>query len=991
MGSRRSGGRPPHHRTHATAQPPARSTASPAADESRNDAWARLRQGSRNVAGVRWQLAASVHVLVMSRLGELSFATVTPEGLEDLDCRTAKGDEILVQAKEVGAGAGRLIASAVGEAVLHAMRTATGPIVLLTDGQLGSGLRFTGWEGGLGPEASSLVDDLIRRGVPSTDAVEMVRRVRLVQLPWNVREATEALVAEHLSVHPAVASLTVGGLYDLLGDAAAEQRHRGADEARTLTTGDVDTVLARVQSVVDVAGLDAAIGAGVCRPADFTTTGATTAGQFYLGVDGNPGHITQGLDVIRVSEMTEITEAAQAERYVVITGPSGSGKSVLLWRAARDAILGARTVRVARVATDDDVRLLVRHVELLKPTPSSPVVIAADNLGRPRTAAWPDAVDALHELPNVFLVGACREEDFSARLVRGAVRVVRPRLDAPTAQLIAERVETAGLPLKMTANEAFRRSDGLLMEFLSLVREGKRLEQVLAAQATELMRPGRELQRETARLVLAAHSVGLSLSASALATALKDAGSASLVGDALGVLKDEHIVLADGSTWAGLHELRSRTLTALLHQSPPPTLGDTLRVVARLLSPDEAGWLLRRTAERFPTAAPDVAASVADHTVAPRVTAGQVAELLEGAERADNATYAAECLPIIRQSLRPGASLAMLSTWTYSIRNQGIRLDPVGSDRLDRAFSHLRQIANSLPPRSSPTLERATSRLSPARIVELTTSASLGDAVRLLEAVAGTVVLTRDDAETIFHAFEEPDGPETADLWSRLIEALVPSVGPADWSSTFGTLRHRATAVAQCEPSAIGLQFDAEGNPSLTIMHGPTSPTAPEAMPWDPTAPPSNSALNDAVVALARQLASACPEIGTVEVITVTPSGRRYRISGHEPGHKQMARETLGGRLGLRRSVGFQGAVHRLTAASSWTALVTEQAAIARELAALLMDAPFRLRSDERGSARDRWAGRVQEIIRRTGEITPRPADPPGPRGASHAVEDQAQ
>ena len=163
-------------------------------------------------------------------------------------------------------------------------------------------------------------------------------------------------------------------------------------------------------------------------------------------------------------------------------------------------------------------------------------------------------------------------------------------LDRLTAELTAERVERAELTTKMAPAEALARSDGLLMEFLSLLREGKHLEQVLASQAAALAAPGRETQREAARLVLAAHALGLSLTSRMLGDALTAvAGSNSAVGDALATLKNEHVVLEQGDIWTGLHELRSQTLTTLLHDAPPPTLGDTLSVIARLLPADEAG------------------------------------------------------------------------------------------------------------------------------------------------------------------------------------------------------------------------------------------------------------------------------------------------------------------------------------------------------------------------------------------------------------------
>ncbi|MDR3360927.1 MAG: hypothetical protein LBO20_09885, partial [Bifidobacteriaceae bacterium] len=687
------------------------------------------------MAGVTWQLAVSVHVLVMSRAGILPFTTVVPEGFEDLDCRTVAGDETLIQVKEVSAGAGRLETSVIRDAIMHAMRAAASPIVIVTDGGIGSSLQFTGWDEVLAahPErCGALVEALTAKGLRTEDAAAVLERVHLVSLPWNLRENTEALLRDEQGVHPSVASFTVGQLYEDFGMASAEQRRLSLDRARTLSIGDVDAVLRRVQSAVDVTGLDAAVSGGVCRSADYFTKGTMSAARFYLGVDGAPVHIARGLDVIRAEEMSQIIQAAQEAEYAVIVGPSGSGKSVLLWRASRDAILGARVVRVARVATDADARLLVRHVELLCATATSPVVVAADNLGRPSTSAWPGAVAALREIPHVFVIGAAREEDFNPRLLSGSTRVIRPLLDRSTAELIAERVELAGITARMSPVEAFERSDGLLMEFLSLLREGKHLEQVLALQATELAASGRETQRGAARLVLSAHALGLSLTPRMLGDALADiAGSSSAVGDALLTLKDEHVVLDNGEAWTGLHELRSQTLTALLHQAPPPTLGDTLRVVAQLLPADEAGWLLRRCAERFPQAVISVADAVAAHVRAPgRATSG-VAELLEGAERADSVSYAATCLPIIRRLGPSGVSPVSIAGWLYGIRNQDAALDPIGSAAFDHAATRMTQIARALPPRGSPVLEATAKHLDPAVVVRLATEGTATDAVRL--------------------------------------------------------------------------------------------------------------------------------------------------------------------------------------------------------------------------------------------------------------------
>ncbi|MCL2850461.1 MAG: hypothetical protein FWE61_10535, partial [Micrococcales bacterium] len=287
----------------------------------REELWESLRQGSRNVAGVTWQLAVSAHVWVMARVGDLPFVRFVPEGLEDLDCYGRDGTETLVQMKEVGAGAGRLTAAGVGDVIMHAMRSTGGDIVVVTDGKLGSGLDFTGWGATLGDRpgagAQAVAARLEHLGVESVQARSVLGRVRLVRLPWDVRGLTEALVTERLGLHPTVASLVVGSAYESMAGAGSDQRHRAAADARELGLGDFDTIVAEVQSSVDVSGLDEAVAAGVCRPADYLTPASTTAEQFYLGIDGAPAHVAASFDTVRLDEMDQIVQAARDERYAL--------------------------------------------------------------------------------------------------------------------------------------------------------------------------------------------------------------------------------------------------------------------------------------------------------------------------------------------------------------------------------------------------------------------------------------------------------------------------------------------------------------------------------------------------------------------------------------------------------------------------------------------------------------------------------------------------
>ncbi len=964
-----------------------------------DDLWKKLRQGARNVAGVTWQIAVTVHLLLASRVGERSFVRLTPEGLEDVDCASADGVLTFVQVKEKGAGAGRMTATDIAQALAHAViakeTTEDSLVVIVTDGGLGSQLEFTGWESTVAETCPPLAiealrEGLCKQGLASEDIPRLLSSTRIIQLPWNLRASSELLLREHLQVHPAVASLVVGELYAHLGAMAAAQRSTTLRTSRSIDLSDVDTLLGRMQSTVDVTGLDAAVQAGVCAPADFTADTEIRLDQFYLGVDGAPAHIAARLDVLRPKEMAQMIDAVGEERYALLTGPSGSGKSVLLWRAARDAVLGSRVLRAHRISSDADIELLVRHVQLARPSSISPVIVVADNLGRPHMDRWPDAVDRLRELPSVVLFGACRSEDFRPRLARGAARIIRPQLDRATADNIAARLAQTELSQAMSPAEAFQRSDGLLMEFLALLLKGKRLSLIIAEQAASLAEPGRELQRSAARLIAVAHSLGISLHGRALAEVLAPEASPQTVGDALSILHGEHIVTVDGDSWRGLHELRSRTLADALHESPPPSFGDSLCAVSRCLALTEASWLLRRTAERYPRWVPDVARALADHIAQPELdNAHEMAEVLEGAERADNLLYARECLPLIQAHCPSELSLSDAAMFVFGIRYQGMFRD-ADMDPFRTIVQKLRPITSTIPERTDVALAIVSSKLTPSLIASLLSESGLEAKVRVLEALSGVLRLRDQDVRRIFDSTPVPHDRASAAQWARLVETLFTHVSADSARKVFGTIASRAEVIARAEPWAIATEADQDG-PSVTLLEALTVEAVADELPWEPSRTISNDNAEAIAIATAKRLAFACPDASVVKVRTVTPSGRPAELDGHEYARREIPTESFPNRVGVRRNVGFTAAVRKLSAAETWTEMLTAQIQLGSTLTTLAASARARLNPHDNLRRRAEWTAEVNEAKRNATLLKPEPRNLDPGLPSSHAKADDRE
>ena len=567
--------------------------------------FARARQGAANVAGVRFQILVTGWLLVMGDRLPIPISSVLPEGLEDVDCQTADGRRVLVQVKERRGGdttwpIGEMVAAVEhAEPALGAAVDAT--LIVVTNARPGRGLAVC--------RLDQTLRDVLEDPTALTVALEAASldpdlhgRAALTTLlgPVIHEEAIAAVTADH-HVAPAIAALIWARLLEELYSIAAGQRGSTPATAARADRSTVDTLAEQVQGTVNPEALQEPVRRGLIGTLDFSMPLDLAPEQFLLGVDVRPGHIAAGLDLLRPAEMQAVFAALERGAGAVLRGPSGSGKSALLWRCAYELTGQNRTVHLRRV-TDDDVETIVRWLRLLRPTVETPVLVCADDLGRPRTAGWPELVRRLTDVPHVLAFGACREEDFSADVLGDSLELVRLRLDAELAEAIAQQLEHRGVTMRRSTGEAFADADGLLLEYVALLTTGERLECVVGRQVDDRLPPDRAAERQALRLVAAAHTAGLGIRYDALAELVDRPAD---LPQALHRLADELLVdVDDQQRWFGLHELRSTAAHARLHAVPPPTELQTFAALLPALDGAEIAHLIRRQADRALDMAP---------------------------------------------------------------------------------------------------------------------------------------------------------------------------------------------------------------------------------------------------------------------------------------------------------------------------------------------------------------------------------------------------
>ena len=505
---------------------------------------------------------------------------------------------------------------------------------------------------------------------------------------------------------------------------------------------------------------------------------------------------------------------------------------------------------------------------------------------------------------------------------------------------------------------------------------------MLGAQVESLLRAGDRGTIRIARLVCASHVIGVDLDAADLGNAVNHADEGALT-RALLRLQDEHIVTTDDqSAWRGLHQRRSEVLTELLHKVPPPTRAATLADVLSILRPSALGWGLRRVAELF-GAQVDPQPDVVRAAVSKCADARELAELIEGLERADHSWTARSYIPVIERHRRKGVSFLPWALMVCAKKLADIDFGSDGEGPLGHLGRRVLECASDLPARSTIYCDSVTRAVGNERVLDYLVRAPLEDAVRLLEAVTPYVRLSEGDLGEIAAAFEWPQGIQTERcrlLYGRLLDACHRGANaPAAFVEVFGPMEGRLSRACQAHPNVISMLVSDDGTcATIGLLADPREGEDGPRFAWDgEPAWDRGDTVNRRAVDVATYVGECCPELEVVEVQTVVADGSRFRIrtgtTPWEPGHKRLGRNARQRRSDVRVNVGMKGAITRQAAAFSWTELVRARERLAENAGRLAGDACRRLSAHDNERRRREWRASVQELI---GELAELPAPP---------------
>lgn len=398
-------------------------------------------------------------------------------------------------------------------------------------------------------------------------------------------EESVKLLTSKLDTAEVIAGGIVSDLYRLVAEASQENASLTFEERRRLSTTEIERRIFERLEAEDPSAIDLAMASGALEPVDFRS--AISEPAFYQGVKVRPGHVAAGLVFYRPDDSDAVIRALRRRRHVLISGPSGAGKSALMWLSAELLAGEFRWYQITARAVAADADAIIRFVRARHPNGDAPIGLAFDDVGPVNNDLWNVLVRELRGMPAVYFLGSVRQEDISLIANQSDTELIGVGLDEELAEALWQKLHTETQTSWEHWREPFEQSEGLMLEYVHVLTQGRRLQTVIDEQVLQ-----RQQEKRTDELAIIRSSAvicarGGEIRASKLFELLNikpdDASRA------ISRLLSEHLVRESRpGVLGGLHMLRSQALAKASHdeavflsndslwQSLPAVTGETV-------------------------------------------------------------------------------------------------------------------------------------------------------------------------------------------------------------------------------------------------------------------------------------------------------------------------------------------------------------------------------------------------------------------------------
>ncbi len=400
-------------------------------------------------------------------------------------------------------------------------------------------------------------------GQPYNSLDQLFDRQNSQILSFNAPEVEIiSLLTAHLNIAEVIADGIMSDLYRLVAEASEANASLPFEKRRRISTTEVERRIFERLEAGDPSVIENALSSGSLQPVDFVNP--VNEVSFYQGVKVVPGHVASGLVLSRPDEIKDITYALKQRRHVLISGPSGAGKSALMWLSANALSGEFRWYQITGQAVAADADSIIRFVRARHPNDASPIGLAFDEVCSSNSDLWDVLVRELRGLPSVYFLGSVRQEDRNLIINHSDVEFITVTLSEDLAKTVWEKLTIDKLTNWAHWREPFEQSKGLMLEYVHLLTQGKRLGEVIEEQVRQREKECRSDELAIIRSTASLCAYGGEINANKLFELLEI--SPEIASVALKRLVDEHLVReSKPGVLGGLHALRSEALRKASH------------------------------------------------------------------------------------------------------------------------------------------------------------------------------------------------------------------------------------------------------------------------------------------------------------------------------------------------------------------------------------------------------------------------------------------
>lgn len=558
------------------------------------DEWSGTRSGAWASRGFDFQHTVAAWLAARLIAGDLQARALVPEGFEDITIESETSRHVQVKSRGEHLGAfpvGKASVDVVDAWFRHRKRG--GDLDSLTvvfergvEGEIELGDFDRPLCESLGQDSrlrESIAVAAKKRGLGESDIHELFDRTVVFGVSWSyLDEGSRTLLgAAFERLRPSVLDYLARELRTVTAETARMNAPVDYADRRFLDRNELVNRSQNFIEQVDLDALESAIILGLCSPVSLTEE--LHDERFYEGVATQPGHVAAGLVVPRADLIGEAVTGIQETSSVILTGPSGVGKSALLWSIPH-ALPGVLWFRVNRLSPHD-VPEVLRLCRSYRVSDANPIGLLIDAAGAGQFSAWSQLREEAAATPGLFIISTARHEDLISLGDLSGCATITVALDENAAEAIFDGLRERNATDSPHWREAFEQSGGLTLEFTHLLTRGERLNAVIDDQVRRRISEQRNVELDLLSLSATADRWSATLPVDKAAEAC---GVAQIeLREPLARLAEEHLLVEHNGTISGVHQLRSTAISDAIHKQPPPTLDHTISRLVSVLGPEQ--------------------------------------------------------------------------------------------------------------------------------------------------------------------------------------------------------------------------------------------------------------------------------------------------------------------------------------------------------------------------------------------------------------------